>query len=280
MKTAFLLALLTLGFVYVGHLLGGTGGMVFAFILAVVMNFGAYWYSDKVVLKMYRAQEVASADAPQLYNMVENIAMQAGIPTPRVYVIPSAAPNAFATGRNPENGAVALTQGIMKILDRDELEGVIAHEMGHIKNRDILIGSIAATFAGAIGMLAHMAGFALMFGGFGGDDDEGGGGIGAILMIVLAPIMAMIVQMAVSRAREYKADESAARFTHKPLALASALKKISDGSERIPLKANPGAAHMLILNPLRGGFSGLFRTHPPTEERIAKLEQMAYSINV
>lgn len=280
LKTAFLLGILTLAFVFIGRLIGGTSGMTIALILAVVMNFISYWFSDKIVLAMYRAKEVTPDQAPRLYDMVRNVAAQAQIPMPKVYVIPTATPNAFATGRNPDHAAVAVTDGIMKLLEPHELEGVIAHEIGHIKNRDILIGSIAATLAGAIGYLANMAQWALIFGGFGGNsDDEGAGSLaGSLLLIIVAPIIAIIVQLAISRAREYKADETAARLTRRPLSLATALQKISYGAERIPLQANPGTAHMFIVNPLRGGLAGLFSTHPPMEERVKRLEMLSREI--
>ncbi|MEM4658022.1 MAG: zinc metalloprotease HtpX [Candidatus Methanosuratincola sp.] len=281
LKTALLLALLTVGFVYIGRLLGGNAGMTVALVLALVMNFGAYWFSDKIVLGMYGAKEVSPESAPRLYRIVEDVARRAGLPTPKVYIVPSPTPNAFATGRDPEHGAVAVTQGILQLLEPHELEGVIAHEIGHIKNRDILISTIAATLAGAIGYIANMAQWALIFGGFNSRDssNNGGlGGIGALLLIILAPIMALIIQLSISRAREFKADETAARVTGQPLSLASALKKISYGNARVPLDANPATAHMFIVNPLRGGLAGLFSTHPPVEERIERLEKMAYGL--
>jgi heat shock protein HtpX len=279
-KTAFLLVILTLVFIYVGKLIGGTTGMTIAFAIALVMNLISYWFSDKIVLSMYRAREVKAEEAPQLHNMVRNVAMQAGIPMPRVYIIPTPAPNAFATGRNPNNAAVAVTEGILRLLEPQELEGVLAHEISHVKNRDILIGSIAATLAGAIGYLAYMAQWALIFGGYGrGGDGEGRGSlIGSLAMIILAPIIALLIQLAISRAREYKADESGAHITRRPLELASALKKISYGAQRIPLDANPGTAHLFIMNPLRGGIAGLFSTHPPVEERVERLEKLSREI--
>ncbi|HXG31012.1 MAG TPA: zinc metalloprotease HtpX [Thermodesulfobacteriota bacterium] len=277
LKTAFLLGVLTLVFIYIGRLLGGTTGMTIALVIALIMNFMSYWFSDKIVLAMYHAREVTPEEAPRLYNMVRNVATQAGIPMPRLYIIPTQAPNAFATGRNPQNAAVAVTEGILKLLEPGELEGVIAHEIGHIANRDILISTVAATLAGAISYIANMAQWAFLFGGFGrNSDDEGHGGvIGSLIMIVLAPIIALIIQLAISRAREYKADETGARLTRRPLDLASALKKISYGAQRIPLDASPGTAHLFIMNPLRGGLAGLFSTHPPVEERIERLERMA-----
>lgn len=280
LKTAFLLAVLTLVFVFIGRLIGGTTGMTIAFGIAIVINFISYWYSDRIVLAMYGAKEVSPGEAPGLHHMVRNVAMQAGIPMPRVYIIPTPAPNAFATGRNPENAAVAVTEGLIKLLQPDELEGVIAHEIGHIKNRDILIGTIAATLAGAIGYLAHMAQWALIFGGFGrSGDGEGDTSLaGSLATIILAPIIAIIIQLAISRAREYKADETGARMTRRPLSLASALQKISYGAQRIPLDANPGTAHMFIMNPLRGGLAGLFSTHPPVEERLERLKKLFMEI--
>lgn len=280
LKTAFLLAVLTLVFVYIGNLLGGTTGMAIAFGIALVMNFVSYWFSDKIVLAMYRAKEIAPEEAPRLYEMVRNVATQTGIPMPKVYIIPTPAPNAFATGRNPNNAAVAVTEGLLKLLEPNEVEAVIAHEIGHVTNRDILIGTIAATLAGAIGYLAHMAQWALIFGGFGRSNDNEGHGnlVGSLAMIILAPIIALVIQLAISRAREYKADETGARLTRRPLDLASALKKISYGAEKIPLDANPGTAHMFIMNPLRGGLAGLFSTHPPVEERVARLEKLSREI--
>jgi heat shock protein HtpX len=281
LKTAFLLGILTLVFIYVGRLIGGTAGMTIALGIALVMNFISYWFSDKIVLAMYSAREVTAEEAPQLHNMVRNVAMQAGMPMPRVYIIPTPAPNAFATGRNPEHAAVAVTEGILRLLEPRELEAVLAHEISHVKNRDILIGTMAAVLAGAIGYLAHMAQWALIFGGFGGrsSDDEGRGSlIGSHAMIILAPIIALLIQLAISRAREYKADESGAHLTRRPLDLASALQKISYGAERIPLDANPGTAHLFIMNPLRGGIGALFSTHPPVEERIERLEKLSKEI--
>ncbi len=276
LKTGFLLALLTVLFVAVGNYVGGQGGMVLAFALAVLMNAGAYWFSDKIVLRMYRAQEVSEAEAPQLYAMVQRLATAASLPMPKVYIIPTDSPNAFATGRNPQHAAVAVTQGITRILTPDELEGVLAHEIAHVKNRDILIGTIAATLAGAIMMLARFAQFAAIFGG-GGRDREGGGGggLGLIAMAIIAPIGAMLVQMAVSRSREYLADASGARFCGRPESLARALEKIAGASRRAPLEASPATAHMFILSPLSGkGMMSLFSTHPPVEKRVEKLRAM------
>jgi heat shock protein HtpX len=249
--------------------------MVMAFAFAVLMNAGAYWFSDKIVLKMYRAQEVSEAEAPQLHATVHRLATAASLPMPKVYIIPTESPNAFATGRNPQHAAVAVTQGIMKVLTPDELEGVLAHEIGHVKNRDILIGTIAATLAGAIMILARFAQFAAIFGGGGRDRDEGGGVLGLIAMAILAPIGAMLVQMAVSRSREYLADASGARFCGRPESLARALEKIASASRRAPLKASPATAHMFILSPLSGkGMMSLFSTHPPVEKRVERLRAM------
>jgi len=275
LKTTFLLAVLTVLFVLVGKAIGGQSGMVFAFGLAVVMNVGSYWFSDKIVLRMYRAQEVTESQAPRLYGSVRRLATAAGTPMPKVYVIPEESPNAFATGRNPAHAAVAVTEGILRILSPDELEGVLAHEMAHVRNRDILIGTVAATLAGAIMMLANMARFAAFFGGGRDDREGGGGGLELIVMAVLAPLGAMLVQMAVSRSREYLADETGARFCGRPEALARALEKISGGSRQVPMDASPATAHMFILSPLSGGgLMSLFSTHPPVEKRIERLLAM------
>ncbi len=280
LKTAFLMGILTLIFVYIGRLIGGTGGMTIALVIALVMNFMSYWFSDKIVLAMYGAKEITQEEAPELHNMVRNVATLAGMPMPRVYIIPTPAPNAFATGRNPEHAAVAVTEGILGLLEPRELEAVLAHEISHVKNRDILISTVAAVLAGAIGYLANIAQWGLIFGGFGGrsNDDERGNVIGSLAMIIIAPIIALLIQLAISRAREYKADESGAYLTRRPLDLASALQKISYGAQRIPLDANPGTAHLFIMNPLRGGISRLFSTHPPVEERIERLEKLSKEI--
>jgi heat shock protein HtpX len=280
LKTAFLLTLMTLLFIFIGQMLGGNQGMVVAFVFAAIMNLGTYWFSDKIVLGMYRAQRVDEADNPRLHDTVRRAATAAHLPMPKVYVIPTQTPNAFATGRNPKHAAVAVTQGILKMLDQDELEGVISHEMAHIKNRDILTGSIVATLAGAISMLAFMARFAAIFGGYGGRDSEGrGGGLGLLIMAIVAPLAALLIQMAISRSREYAADRTAAKNSHKPLALANALRKLEQASRRIPLPAKPSTAHLFIVNPLSGkGLASLFSTHPPIEERVAKLQQMARGV--
>jgi len=281
LKTTLLLTSLTVLLVLIGGGVGGTGGMVLAFVMALVMNGGAYWFSDKLALKMSGAREVTAEEAPQLHRLVGDLARRAELPMPRVYLIDSEAPNAFATGRDPAHGAVAVTSGIMRMLDRDELAGVIAHELGHIKNRDTLISAIAATVAGAVTMIANMAQWAMIFGGFGGSDEEEGEGglgglVGGLFMIILAPIAATLVQLAISRTREYGADAAGARIAGDPIALASALRKLETGSTQLPMAVNPATAHMYIINPLSGGaIAGLFSTHPPTQERIARLEQLA-----
>ena len=280
LKTAFLLTLMTLLFIFIGQMLGGNQGMVVAFIFAAIMNLGTYWFSDKIVLGMYRAQRVDEAGNPRLHDTVRRAATAAHLPMPKVYIIPSQTPNAFATGRNPKHAAVAVTDGILRMLDQDELEGVVSHEMAHIRNRDILTGSIVATLAGAISMLAFMARFAAIFGGYGGRDSQGrGGGLGLLIMAIVAPLAALLIQMAISRSREYAADRTAAKNSHKPLALANALRKLEHASRRIPLSAKPSTAHLFIVNPLSGkGMASLFSTHPPIEERVAKLQQMARGI--
>ena len=276
-KTALLLGVLTGLLMLIGGWFGGQNGVVIAFFFAVVMNFGSYWFSDKIVLSMYHAKPVSEGEAPELYAMVKNLALKASMPMPRVYIIPEETPNAFATGRNERHAVVAVTEGILRILGRDELEGVIAHELTHIRNRDILIGSIAATLAGAIVMLAHMAQWAAMFGGASRDDNEGGGSniVGLIVMAILAPIAATLIQMAISRSREYLADAGGAKISGKPYGLASALEKLSQASQAIPMNANPSTAHMFIVNPLTGrSLMNLFSTHPPIEERISRLRSM------
>jgi heat shock protein HtpX len=276
-KTGLLLGALTGLLMLIGGYFGGKQGVAIAFIFAMVMNFGSYWFSDKLILRMYKAQEVSESQAPELYAMVKNLALRASLPMPKVYIIPEDTPNAFATGRNEHHAVVAVTEGILRILNRDELEGVIAHELAHIKNRDMLIGSIAATLAGAIVMLANMAQWAAIFGGAsrGDSDDEGGGVIGLIFMAILAPIAATIIQMAISRSREYLADEGGARVSKKPYGLAGALEKLSRASQAAPMDANPSTAHMFIVNPLTGkSLMSLFSTHPPIEERVARLRSM------
>ena len=272
-KTTLLLGVLTALIVWIGHLFGGQQGMIIAFILAMGMNFFSYWYSDKIVLKMYRAREVTPQENPELFHMVSHLAGRAHLPVPRIYTIPNDSPNAFATGRNPEHAVVAVTEGLLRLMDKDEITGVLSHELAHIKNRDILIGSIAATMAGAIMILASMARWTAFLGG-GSDDDEGGGlgALGLIVMSILAPIAAILIQMAISRSREYHADASGASFVGQPYGLANALEKLGAYSGRLPMQANPQTAHMFIVNPLRGGnLASLFSTHPPLEERVARL---------
>jgi heat shock protein HtpX len=273
MRTAFLLAVMTVFVILIGRLIGGPSGMVMAFVLAIGMNFFSYWFSDKIVLRMYRAQEVTPQQAPELYQMVATLAQRAELPMPKVYIIPKDTPNAFATGRNPQHAVVAVTQGLLNLMNRDEIMGVLAHEMAHVNNRDILIGSIAATMAGAIMMLASMARWGALLGGGRSDDDDGAmGGIGLIVMSILAPIGAMIIQMAISRSREFLADATGAKLAGSSRGLATALEKLGSYSRQIPMDANPSTAHMFIVNPLSGSsFRKIFSTHPPMEERIARL---------
>jgi len=276
LKTTFLMGLLTVLLVIIGGAMGGKGGMTFAFIMAGAMNFFSYWFSDKIVLSMYGARQIEEQDDPRFYGVVRRLAINAGLPMPKVYLIDSETPNAFATGRNPEHAAVAATSGILRILSEDELAGVMAHELAHVKNRDILISTLAATFAGAITWLAHMAQWAAVFGGGRSDDDEGGGLFGTILLAVLAPIAAMLIQMAISRSREFGADAGGAGICHNPLSLANALQKLEMANQRIPMDATPATAHMFIVNPLTGGgLMSLFSTHPPMAERIARLQEMS-----
>lgn len=275
LKTIVLLVTLTVLFVFIGGLLGGRSGMTIALGLALAMNFFAYWFSDKIVLKMYGAVPVTEAEAPELYAMVRTLSQKAGLPMPKVYIIDADQPNAFATGRNPKNGAVAVTTGILRLLDRNELAGVIAHELSHIKHRDILVSTIAATIAGAITYLAQMGQWAFMFGGR-KDDEEGGTPGAALLMAIIAPFAAMLIQLAISRTREYGADAGGARLVGNSRHLASALRKLHYVSQAIPMNANPATSHMFIVNPLSGGgMARLFSTHPPIEERIKRLEAMA-----
>jgi len=275
LKTVFLLGSLTGLLVVLGKYFGGTQGMMIAFVFALAMNFGAYWFSDKLVLAMYRAREVTEAQAPELVGIVRSLSQRAQLPMPRVYLVPAAAPNAFATGRNPQHAAVAVTEGILGVMNRDQLEGVLAHEFAHIKNRDTLISAVAATLAGVIMILADMARWAMFFGGTRDDDDRGGGALGLIVMAVLAPIAALLIQMAISRTREFLADATGARLTRKPLELASALERLHAAAEHMPLNANPATSHLFIVNPLSGrSFLRLFSTHPPIEERVKRLRTL------
>lgn len=275
MRTTLLLGALTGLLMVFGQVLGGSQGVTIALIFAIVMNFGAYWFSDKIVLRMYGAREVTEAEAPKLHRIVHNLALGARIPMPKVYIIPGESPNAFATGRNPQNAAVAVTEGLMRMMDERELTGVLAHELSHVQNRDILISTIAATIAGAIVYIANMAQWAAIFGGFRRDDNEGSSGLSLLFMAILAPLAAGIIQMAISRTREFAADETGARMCGDPMALASALRKLGFASQRLPMDASPQTAHMFIVNPLTaGGIAKLFSTHPPLEERIARLEAM------
>ncbi len=276
LKTGVLLGVLTALVVAIGYAVGGQNGMVWAFGMALLMNLLSYWFSDRIVLAMYGAKPISEAEAPRLYAIVHRLATRAQIPMPHYYLIPTDAPNAFATGRNPEHAAVAVTEGILRILDEGELEGVLAHELSHVKNRDVLISTIAATLAGAITYLAHMLQWAAIFGGRSSDDEEGGASpFGAILLAIVAPFAAMLVQLAVSRAREYQADATGARLAGRTSGLAQALAKLEQASQAVPMKANPATAHLFIVNPLSGQtLMRLFSTHPPIEERIARLRAM------
>ncbi len=274
-KTFLLMFLLTLLFIWAGGAIGGRAGMTFALVMALMLNLGSYWFSDRIVLAMYRAREVTEAEAPELYSIVRRLTQKAGLPMPRIYIINAEQPNAFATGRNPKHAAVAVTTGIMRLLTAEELAGVIGHELAHIKHRDILISTIAASIAGAISYLAYMAQWALIFGGVGGDDDDGNP-FAALIVMIVAPIAAMIVQMAISRSREFAADAGGAKIAGNPRWLASALRKLEMASRNIPFNANPATSHMFIVNPLSGrNLMKLFSTHPPIEERIARLETMS-----
>ncbi len=277
-KTTMLFAALIALFMVIGNLVGGKAGMALAFGFAAITSLASYWYSDKMVLKMYKAQELQKSDAPQIHQMVEELCQNAGIPKPKIYIIPEQSPNAFATGRNPDNAAVAVTQGIMRLLSPEELRGVLAHEIAHIAHRDILIQTIAAIFGAAITSIANMLYFSSLFGSSSNNEEGGGNGgfLGSILIMILAPLAASLIQMAISRSREYLADEGGAKYSSDPLALARALDKISNYSKQIPMQANPATENMFIISPLAGGnYKALFSTHPPTEERIQRLAEMA-----
>lgn len=274
-RTMVLMVALTLILVFVGGFIGGKSGMTIALVMAFGMNFVTYWFSDKIILRMYRARAIDAAEAPELYATIERLARRAELPPPKVYVMDEDQPNAFATGRNPEHGVVAVTTGIMRILSREELEGVLAHELAHIKNRDILVATVAAAIAGAISYLAQMAQWAALFGGRRDDEGEGGSPLAALVMMIVGPLAAMVIQMAISRSREYGADAGGARISGNPRHLANALGKLAAASNALPLHANPATAHMFIVSPLSGGgISKLFSTHPPLAERIARLESM------
>ncbi len=278
-KTFFLMVVLTIIFVALGSMIGGKSGAYVAFAVALAMNLGSYWFSDRIVLAMYSARQVAESEAPELYSIVATLSQRASIPMPRVYIVENDSPNAFATGRNPEHGVVAVTTGILRLLNRHELEGVLAHELSHIRHRDILVQTVAATMAGAITMLANWARFAAFFGGGRDSDDEGGGNIFSVIIFsMIAFFAAMLIQLAISRSREYYADEGGAQLSGNPLFLANALRKLETGVARVPMQdANPSTAHMFILNPFTAkGVLSLFSTHPPIEERIERLEEMAH----
>jgi heat shock protein HtpX len=277
LKVAVLLVALTALFIFVGDAIGGRGGAMIAFALALVMNLISYWFSDKIVLSMYGARPLSPVDAPELYRMVERLAERAGIPVPRLYVVPGEQPNAFATGRDPAHAAVAITAGLLRLLDTEEVEGVLAHEIAHIKHRDTLTMTVVATIAGAVMLLADMARWAMIFGGARSDDREGGNPLVYLFVMIVAPIAAMLIQLAISRAREYEADATGARLAGSPDGLANALRKLEQASRMIPMEASPSTAHLFIVNPLRGmggTLMSLFMTHPPIEERIRRLERM------
>ncbi|HEY4715562.1 MAG TPA: zinc metalloprotease HtpX [bacterium] len=274
-KTTILLTILTVILIVFGNIVGGKNGMFFALMFAAIMNLGAYWFSDRLILAMYRAKEVSEADAPRLHRVVQNLALKAGIPKPKVYYMNSPSPNAFATGRNPAHAAVAVTEGIMNLLDEHELEGVLAHEIAHVKNRDTLISAVAATIAGAIVMIANMVKWAAIFGMGHRDNDRGSNPFALLALAVVAPLAATVVQLAISRTREFKADASGAQIAGSPMGLAGALRKLESASRLVPMGANPATAHLFIVNPLSGrSFLNLFSTHPPIKERIARLTEI------
>ena len=277
LKTGLLLIVLTMLFVWIGGYFGGSAGASYAFIFALLMNFGAYWFSDRIVLSMYKAKEVGHEEIPELYTIVRELTNNAKLPMPKIYIAPQSSPNAFATGRNPKHAAVCVTQGILNILSRDELKGVIAHELAHIKNRDTLIMTVAATIAGAITMLAHWARWAAIFGGFGGRSgrSKDSNVIGYLILLIVAPIAAMLIQLAISRSREYSADKRGALIATTPIGLANALLKLEKGAKAHPMQANHATAHIFIVNPLKGqGIAALFSTHPPVQERVKRLQNM------
>lgn len=279
LKTGILLAALTALIVWLGGHFFGMHGMIIAFVFASMMNVVSYWFSDKIVLAMYGAKPIGEEESPGLYAVIRKLTTEAGLPMPKLYLIPNEMPNAFATGRNPSHAAVAVTQGLMRILDQDEVEGVLAHELAHVKNRDILISTVAATLAGAIMMLSNMARWGMILGGYGRSDDREGGGLGLLIAAFVAPLAALLIQMAISRSREYQADATGAKISGKPLGLADALLKLEDASQRIPSDVSPATAHMFIVNPLNGGgLINLFSTHPPIHERVNRLRAMAQQI--
>jgi heat shock protein HtpX len=281
LKTVFFMTLMMVLFLFVGNLIGGKTGMTYAFLFSLALNFFAYWFSDKMVLMSYHAREVSEAEAPKLYTMVHRLATRANIPMPRLYMIPTETPNAFATGRSPQHAAVAVTEGIMRILNDEELEAVTGHELSHVIHRDILTSTIVATFAGTITYLAQMLSWSMFFFGGRGRDNDSSSAIGQLFVIIVAPIAAMLIQLAVSRSREYKADEGGAKLSMKPLSLANALQKLQAGAKQIPMQAQPSTAHLFIINPLSAqSFAKLFSTHPPTEERISRLEALAAGKNL
>jgi heat shock protein HtpX len=276
-KTVLLMTLMMVIFLLVGQLLGGTQGMMLALVLSVALNFITYWFSDKIVLAMYRARQVSESDEPRLYAILRSLTTQAQLPMPKVFIIPNETPNAFATGRNPNHASVAVTQGILKLLSEDELEGVLGHELAHVKHRDILTGTIVATMVGTITFLARMAGWSMFFFGGSRSGDRDSNALGELFLIIVAPLAAVLIQLAISRSREYAADEGGSSISHKPLSLANALRKLERGAERNPMsQASPASAHLFIVNPLRGGgILSLFSTHPPIEARIERLEKLA-----